>query len=481
MTLPPEGPKAISGEVAVDSGDCARQSNDEGPVSVYAAEPDPPSPSIARRGVDPMGSRGFAHVYRPTRTKRTLCPGQVRRTKVGGWKCSHCRARSRTDSIAEPPEQHRERVRSPYWTINYYANGKHHYVATGSTERTHAEIVRKKILGEVWGGKRPWLATEEPTLLDLLNLVRAHYQLNELRSQRQLEVRIKALLAFRDANLGETRVSKLDESYWLKYAAWRKKSGMANGTINRELQAIRQAFRIAMKRRHSDGRPLVERAPSIDLLREAPPRERFAEEYEVVALLKALRSRELDDVADLVECYALTGRRNAEPRALKWEHVNWFTKVILFERTKNRRPHEIPFSEMPELEELLKRRRKLTDKLEAETGERCDWVFHRAGNPIVRFERAWRVACADAGIPATGTRKLTPHDFRRRQARDVMEATGDPMLAADLVGWESLAMLKRYRIISPKDRAGALSKVRKLRMEKRAEQEEAIAGRVNEG
>lgn len=440
-------------------------------------------PSVpARRPKDPsLGARGFAYIHRPVSSRKEMCPGPVKRTPVGGWKCLTCVARSKKGLVVEPPEQHRKRVRSPYWAVTYYANGEHHTVSTRSTEHAHAVALKKKLLAEVWGGKLPWLAEDEPTLSDLLNLVRAHYELQENSSVKALETRCKNLVSYPDALEGNVRSGRMDESYWQKYCAWRKKAKMSNGTVNRELAVAKQAFKIGTKRRRADGRPLIDRAPHFEMLREAEPRQRFAEEYEVAALIPRLRLNGHDDVADLVECYSLTGRRNAELRVLKWEHVNWFTKVLVIERTKNRKPQEIPFGEMPELEELLKRRKKLTEKYEAEEKERCEWVFHRNGKPIKRFERAWRAACEDVGIPVKGFRKLTPHDFRRRQARDVMEATGDPMLAADLVGWQSLAMLKRYRILTTQDRSAALSKLRTLRQEKRRKQEEALAGKVETG
>lgn len=427
------------------------------------------------RPEDILGSRGFAHIHKPVSSRRNICPGVPVVRPDGTWACPRCAARSwsRAKAPPPPPAAHRERVESPFWAITYSYQGRPHTVSVRSREYKHALELRKKLLRQLWGGRLPWLSEEGPTVAGLLDMVRAHYEVQGNTSTRALEVRCRALLAFPPFARGDLQAAKVSEGMVEEYKAARKRAGRAAGTINRELAVLRQGFRLAARRRHQDGRPLVERPPDIRLLREAPPRERFAEEYETAALLSALRARGKHDVADLVECYALTGRRNAEPRNLTWAGVDWFTRVLRIERTKNRRPHEVPF--FPELEDLLRRRRRITDEVERATGATVLWVFHRGGRQIRRFERDWHRACEDCGIPLTGPRRLTVHDFRRAQARDVMEATGDPFLAADLVGWESLAMLKRYRVLRTQDRAEALVKVRELRRRKRAAQEQAVA------
>ncbi len=54
-------------------------------------------------------------------------------------------------------------------------------------------------------------------------------------------------------------------------------------------------------------------------------------------------------------------------------------------------------------------------------------------------------------------------------ARDTIDAGADAQLACDLVGWTDLQMLKRYRILSKKDRERAV----KLRADYRRDQRKA--------
>lgn len=177
-----------------------------------------------------------------------------------------------------------------------------------------------------------------------------------------------------------------------------------------------------------------------------------------------------EDVADLATFYYLTGWRNAEPRSLRWDQVSWFRKTLTLDArfSKNGEPLEYPFGADPDLEELLRRRRKVTDEAELRSGAAVPWIFHRQGRPIRSFWNAWAKACERIGLPAKGPRSLRPHDFRRARARDLMDATADPFLTCELVGWKSLDMLARYRITNTADREGALAKVRALREARQA-------------
>ena len=55
-----------------------------------------------------------------------------------------------------------------------------------------------------------------------------------------------------------------------------------------------------------------------------------------------------------------------------------------------------------------------TRALEQATGAIIPWLFHRDGQPIKSFRRAWRTACLKAGLPAR-----IPHDFRRTAVRNL--------------------------------------------------------------
>lgn len=435
---------------------------------------------------DILGARGFGHIYKPKVTTRRLCPGAVERQPDGGWRCRRCLARSKKGQPAPPPLEHRERVESPFWAFKFTPERgrKPRTISTKSRDHVHALKVRRKILMQIWGGKLAWLEAGH-TLNDLLELVATHYQTRGNRSARALQLRLKNIRKFPDFLGGDIEARKVTEARIEAFKAWRRSwpKGNAKGYINRELAILRQAFRKAAKHLDEHGHPMVERVPAIELFDEPAPRRRFAEEYEITAVISGLRElamrdprkRGHADVADLVEFLSMTGWRVMEPPSLQWPLVNWFTKTLLLTDSKTGEPDEFPFGAVLELEELLIRRRRITDAVERRSGKACPWIFHRNGRPIATIQYAWRDGLQAAGIPTSGPRSLRPHDFRRTQARNVMQATGDPILALDLVRWKSLAMLKRYRIIDERDRGAGLAKVRELRERKRAEQAAAAA------
>jgi hypothetical protein len=90
-------------------------------------------------------------------------------------------------------------------------------------------------------------------------------------------------------------------------------------------------------------------------------------------------------------------------------------------------------SALPALGALLTRQRDYTRAVERATGQVVRWVFHRQGQPIKYFRRAWEAACIAVGFvrvdPTTTTTRATKlfHDFRRTAVRNwSARASADP-------------------------------------------------------
>jgi len=80
--------------------------------------------------------------------------------------------------------------------------------------------------------------------------------------------------------------------------------------------------------------------------------------------------------------------------------------------TKNREGRAFVFKELDELRAVLEEQDHIRATLAAK-GQICPWVFHRGGEPIKFYRRAWLAACRLAGCPGR-----IPHDFRRTAVRN---------------------------------------------------------------
>jgi len=74
------------------------------------------------------------------------------------------------------------------------------------------------------------------------------------------------------------------------------------------------------------------------------------------------------------------------------------------------------------------------------------WVFHRRGQPILRFYKAWKKACALAGCPGA-----LFHDFRRTAARNFRRAGLEESEAMKITGHKTAEVFRRYSIVNEPD------------------------------
>jgi site-specific recombinase XerD len=344
---------------------------------------------------------------------------------------------------------------SNQWHGKFYHRGNAVRFSCKTESEVEAGRVLKNKIKEAGKGTLPTHESRHTKLKDLRALVLADYANNEYDTPARQTDAFNRLDDFfgADCLADDITTTKIEE-----YKAWRRQQpdwrarkrklaaerykqppriGCAAATINRELAALRHAFALA---RRADP-PLVTRAPYIPMLKERNRRKGFFEWDQFAALRENLP----DYLKPVMTVSYYTGWRVASDLLTRERrHIVKDWLELDPNEGKNEEPRRFPLDVIPELKETIQAQLEATRKLEVETGRVINLLFHHDGRPIVDYMPAWDKACAAAGLSG----RRIPHDFRRTAARNLVNAGVDPLLACQLVGWEDLAMLKRYNIIN---------------------------------
>jgi integrase len=141
----------------------------------------------------------------------------------------------------------------------------------------------------------------------------------------------------------------------------------------------------------------------------------------------------------------LTGWRKGEIISLRWTDVDREAGAIRRpEAAKTGRGRTVMLE--GDLAELIDRRWEAR-LLEKDGNVRvAALVFHRDGEPVGDFRKAWATACQAAGVP-----DRLFHDLRRTAARNMVRAGVSERVAMAVTGHLTRSMFDRYNIVSEDD------------------------------
>jgi integrase len=259
-------------------------------------------------------------------------------------------------------------------------------------------------------------------------------EINDRRSVGKAKKTVQHLGSFFNGRL----VKSITTADITEYIAKRKRAGYANGSINRELAALKRMYKLAVNAR------LLSRdhVPVITLLQEASPRSGFFERDAFHAVL-----HHLPPAIRPVAMFAHeTGWRLREVLNLEWRQVDLTEGVVRLDAgsTKNRAGRLVYVS--PALLEVLQQQGAATQALQKQRATIIPWVFHRNGDRILRFLGSWRTACRKAGVPG-----MLFHDLRRTAIRNMVRAGIPERVAMQVSGHKTRSVFERYNIVSESD------------------------------
>lgn len=183
-------------------------------------------------------------------------------------------------------------------------------------------------------------------------------------------------------HFGHFRVTQVTSAPVDKYVRECQKQGRSNGTTRRELAYLTAALNHAQR----NGRILY--VPKFKMPPAPQPRERVLSVDEIARLFDACTT---PHVRNFVLLMLNTGQRPGTVEDLKWEQVDFETRIIHFERTgkaqTNKRVRPIPMNDV--VYQLL---------LELNAISQTDYVLEFKGKHAGCVKRAFDKACDKAGL-----------------------------------------------------------------------------------
>jgi integrase len=392
-----------------------------------------------------------------------------------------------------------KRAGSPFWWVGYYAHGKQQregacHVRTGekleATEKNRREAERflkhrLDALAAERGGGRAFVGPEQKrvTVNEILDALESDLKLRDKWGPKCASV-AKSLRE----RFGAWRAIDLSTEAIGKYIEALRAEGYSNATVNRRTQYLSQAFKVAIRNKRLAQQPFIPRLSEVGNARQG-----FFETAEFESVIAKLP----EYLRDFCRFGFLTGWRKGSIDSLRWANVGEDVIYLRAENSKTRKAETMPLE--GELLALIERRRA-ESVIQAENAEPrfAEYVFHRNGERITEFRKAWATACVAAGLGkmvcpkcrAEGSTRTCEacgvatrysgrifHDFRRTASRNMISAGVPQAVAMKITGHKTDSMFRRYAIVNEEQKREALARTQQYLASKPSERKVVAIGK----
>ena len=317
------------------------------------------------------------------------------------------------------------------YQLIFYRNGKLFRESSRTSNERKARRLLQQRVAEAASDFFVSPATRRIKVDELATDMFRDYQLAGRKSLADVKVRYDLHLG---PIFGHLPAAAVTSAAIQKYAVDRQEEGAENGTINRELAALKRMFSLGMKCTP----PKVARMPAFPRLAERNVRKGFVEDATYRPLADAAASVGIWMRA-MFEVAFTFGWRFSEVLNLRVEQVNAASGTIRLYpgETKNDEGRVVIMTDTV---------RQLLEPCMA--GKRAsDYVFTRAnGKRVKDFRGAWKKVCEQAGVP-----ELLFHDLRRSAVRNMVRSSIPERVAMQISGHKTRSIFDRYNIVSERD------------------------------
>lgn len=247
---------------------------------------------------------------------------------------------------------------------------------------------------------------------------------------------IRALKKF----FGKYFLSEINKELIARYKAERKKEGVSNAGINRNLACLKSIFNRAIDWGKFSGENPMRR---VSMLKEPAGRTRYLERADIKLLIDCCEDAFLPY---LVVAFN-TGLRLSEQLSLKWEDIDFKNEIISVYLTKSGKKRVLPMNE--DLKDILRNIPKQPES---------PYIFrdkNEKSNVSVRgaFKRAKNKA---------KIKNFHWHDIRHTTASHLAMSGVDLYTIKDLLGHSTLKMTERYAHLSKTHKENAIANLNGL-------------------
>jgi integrase len=326
------------------------------------------------------------------------------------------------------------------YTIQYFRDGRRIREATGLDNSKAAQQRLTQRLTQCDRGEPIDTSRKRALVAELWEGLERHYRINKRKSTECLKRRWNHLSPF-FADLPAVNVSY---DALERYIDRRLAERAANATINRELAALKTAFRLG----HRNQRVL--QMPVFPHLKENNVRAGFIEDGDYEKLSANCSKLWLRLFLEIAYSF---GWRKSEILNIRVGQVSVEARTIRLNpgTTKNEEGREVSMTARIYLLAAQATRGKSKD----------DFLLTRDdGKPVRNFRHAWANLTKAAGLEGT-----LIHDLRRSGARQLRRAGVPESVVQKIGGWKTAAMFKRYAIVNDKDIRSAISRLEQSRTE----------------